>query len=308
VFSDGRIELTCDPCASGIRPAFVAVEPVADVATAPPRRFARHALLAAGAILVGTVALAIANGGAAHQAAAATGRPAGWDQVTAPVEPDETLESVDWAPRPAASSVAPPVHPALPPIPERDGEPLDEWLPSLKDWTHPVPGSPDIVPVKGSRSFGAHRDGTRNECGGGHCGVDLEGERGQTVVAVAWGTVVKIQSDERGRGGRYVRVEHPDYVYTSYFHLDAIAPGLAVGQEVEPGQPVGTLGRSGIRVSMPHLHFALEIPDENGVGGLRHVDPVPFLARAQVLARDAVPAIAEGRSEAPVDADPDARP
>jgi len=312
IFADGRIELTCEPCASGIRPVFVAVEPVEDVTLVRPRRKGRHALLGAGAVALGIVAVALTNGGAAsHQAAAATSslRPAGWDQVTLPADEEEALEAADWTPAVApvlASSEAPAVHPALPQIPELDGEPLDEWLPALKDWTHPVPGSPDIVPIKGSRIFGAHRDGTRNGCGGGHCGVDLEGERGQPVVAVAWGTVVKIQRSDGARGGRYVRIEHPDYVYTSYFHLDRIAPGLEIGQEVDPGQPIGTLGRSGIHISMPHLHFAIEIPDENGAGGLRHIDPVPFLARAHVLGRRAVPELAP--SEGPIDADPNAGP
>jgi murein DD-endopeptidase MepM/ murein hydrolase activator NlpD len=122
----------------------------------------------------------------------------------------------------------------------------------------------------------------REECGAGHCGVDLEGDRGQDVVAVAWGTVVRIQNDPDGRGGRYVKIEHPDFVYTSYFHLDRIARGLEVGMEVEPGTPLGELGASGIHISMPHLHFALEIVED---GELTFIDPVPFLHRAEVLPR-----------------------
>jgi murein DD-endopeptidase MepM/ murein hydrolase activator NlpD len=305
IFSDGRIELTCEPCASGLRPAVVAVELVDEPPPARPRRVLRHAMLGIGAVAIGVAALALANGGASHSAAAASARPAGWDQVTAPDDWEVADEAAAWAPEDESKAPAPASHPALPPMPEVNGEPIDEWYPSLKEWTHPVPGSPDIVPTKGSRIFGAVRGGTRNECGGGHCGVDLEGERGQPVVAVAWGTVVKIQREDGGRGGRYVRIEHPDYVYTSYFHLDRIAPGLEIGQEIEPGTPIGTLGRSGIHISMPHLHFALEVPDEAGVNGLRHADPVPFLARAHVLGRRAVPELA---SEAPVDADADAGP
>lgn len=179
-----------------------------------------------------------------------------------------------------AATEASPAAAPLPPIPERDGERLDEWYPTLRDWVHPVPGSTEIVPAKGSRLFGAARDHAANGCGGGHCGIDLEGERGQPVVAVAWGTVVKIERNDASRGGRYVRIEHPDFVYTSYFHLDAIAPELEVGMEVDPGQPIGTLGRSGIRVSMPHLHLALEVPEG---ATLRFIDPLPFLARSTVI-------------------------
>jgi murein DD-endopeptidase MepM/ murein hydrolase activator NlpD len=189
----------------------------------------------------------------------------------------------------AEELVEPPRELPVAPIPEREGEPLDEWLPILRDWVHPVPGSTDIVPRRASRMFGAHRDGDRpHRCGGGHCGVDLDGERGQPVVAVAWGTVLRINRDADSLGGRYVRIEHPDFVHTTYFHLDLIAPDLQVGDEVTPGQALGTIGSTGIRVSVPHLHFSLEILEENT---RIFIDPAPFLARAQVLGRHDVPEI-----------------
>ncbi len=156
-------------------------------------------------------------------------------------------------------------------------------MPTLRDWVHPVPGTSDLFPVRPNRLFGADRDGDdRPECGGGHCGVDLGGDRGQALVAVAWGTVSKIQREPNRRGGRYVRIEHPDFVYSSYFHLDRIAPDLAVGDEVEAGRPLGALGSSGIKVSSPHLHFGLELP---GRGASVFVDPSPYLARARVIER-----------------------
>jgi murein DD-endopeptidase MepM/ murein hydrolase activator NlpD len=63
-------------------------------------------------------------------------------------------------------------------------------------------------------------------------------------------------------------------------HLDAITAELKVGDEVEAGQVLGTLGRSGIHSGEPHLHFALEIQDG---GQMRYLDPSPFLARAEVV-------------------------
>lgn len=169
-------------------------------------------------------------------------------------------------------------------VPVVEDEALDEWYPALRDWVHPVPGTDELVPVRSSRWFGARRVAVdRPECGRGHCGLDLDGERGQAVVAVAWGTVQRVQHDPSGRGGRYVRIEHPDGLHTSYFHLDRIAPGLTVGDEVEAGTPLGALGASGIHASAPHLHFALEIADH---GKDHYVDPTPFLARATVLDRD----------------------
>ena len=41
-----------------------------------------------------------------------------------------------------------------------------------------------------------------------------------------------------------------------------------------------TFGRSGIKVSGPHLHFGVAISDGER---LRNIDPLPFLERAQTL-------------------------
>ena len=156
--------------------------------------------------------------------------------------------------------------------------------PALLHWTHPVTGTDELTPVRSTRKFGAHRDGVSDpgRCGEGHCGVDLSGPRGRPIVAVAAGTVVRVEHSARGRdgrSGRYVRIEHPDGVFTSYMHLDAIAADLDTGDLVEPGQVLGTLGKTAIYHGEPHLHLGLEILDH---GELRYLDPAPFLADAEV--------------------------
>lgn len=161
---------------------------------------------------------------------------------------------------------------------ENGDEPLEERLPTLIDWIHPVLGSSEEFPLRSTRRFGAARENVkRKECGQGHCGVDLDGPRGTPIVAVAWGQVVRIEQRSNRRSGKYVRIEHPDYVYTSYMHLDSIASALEVGDEVQPGQVLGTLGRTGIWRGMPHLHFSLEVPMS---GELMHIDPTPYLTSA----------------------------
>lgn len=302
--ADGRVQVECPPCARGDRPA-VAVEAVVEEPTPRPARRRWIAALG-GAALVGAVGLAAASIGRPRPAQAVVSARAVLAEEPAIAEEGQVEAALEPAPPPVARSapaVAPPPPPPIEaeeliepprelpvaPIPERDGEPLDEWLPTLRDWVHPVPGSPEIVPRRASRMFGAHRDGDRpHRCGGGHCGVDLDGERGQPVVAVAWGTVLRINREADSLGGRYVRIEHPDFVHTTYFHLDLIAPDLKVGDEVMPGQALGTIGSTGIRVSVPHLHFSLEILEENT---RIFIDPAPFLARAQVLGRHDVPEI-----------------
>jgi murein DD-endopeptidase MepM/ murein hydrolase activator NlpD len=166
-----------------------------------------------------------------------------------------------------------------------DLDELEEERPSLRDWVHPVTGSDEKIPARGTRRFGAHRDGVTGptRCGQGHCGVDLAGPRGRPVVAVAWGTVVRVEHSANGRdgrSGRYVRVEHPEGVFTSYMHLDAIEAEIQVGDEVVAGQVLGTLGKSGIYSAEQHLHFGLEIQIDHA---LRYVDPSPFLERAEVV-------------------------
>jgi murein DD-endopeptidase MepM/ murein hydrolase activator NlpD len=160
-------------------------------------------------------------------------------------------------------------------------EPLEERLPTLADWVFPVKGSDESFPLRGTRRFGAGRDGQAPaECGSGHCGVDLDGPRGTPVVAVAWGVVTRIERRGDRSSGKYVRIEHPDTVYTAYMHLDDIADGLQIGDEVSPGDVIGTLGRTGIKHSAPHLHFGLAVPSGNQ---LVHIDPAPYLERAERL-------------------------
>jgi len=178
------------------------------------------------------------------------------------------------------------------PIPSEGGQHLDELYPSLVDWIHPVTGSDEHMPEQASRHFGAERKGvTRTECGAGHCGVDLDGPRGRPVVAVADGTVIRVERHELGldgRSGRYVRIEHDDGTLTAYTHLDDIADGLEVGDHVDGGQYIGTLGATAVYSAAPHLHFSLEIPNHPGAlhgdnTDTHYVDPAPFLVRAKIV-------------------------
>lgn len=204
----------------------------------------------------------------------------------------ETTESLAPGARLSEREIAPAaLEPRdLHPVPVVDGQPLDELYPSLIDWIHPVADTDDLLPPRSSASFGAVRRGVdRTECGGGHCGVDLVGPIGRPVVAVGDGVVVRIERSEMGRdgrSGRYVRIEHADGTLTAYMHLDEIVDGLEVGDRVDGGQQIGTLGASGIHTAAPHVHFALELPNTPGTHGdhsdTHYVDPVPFLARASI--------------------------
>jgi murein DD-endopeptidase MepM/ murein hydrolase activator NlpD len=179
------------------------------------------------------------------------------------------------------------------PIALEKGTPIDELYPSLTDWVHPVTGTERALSERPTGNFGAERGGaTHLECGAGHCGVDLGGPRGRPIVAVTDGVVVRVEHSELGRdgrSGRYVRIEHDDGTITAYMHLDSIISGLQVGDHVDGGQQIGTLGATAVHSAAPHLHFSLELPNIPGTHGdnvnTHYVDPAPFLVRAAVLDR-----------------------
>jgi murein DD-endopeptidase MepM/ murein hydrolase activator NlpD len=286
--SDGRVALWCASCAVNGPPVREAVPAViveaVEEAPEPRRsRFARAVMPVVGAAIAFVAMMSTA---------AVTVIERGPDSTTVANVADEVV------PEPVAVRV-------LDPSPEQDPvaaepevrttttetldllelDPLEDDRPSLRDWVHPVTGTDEKVPARGTRRFGAHRDGVSDptKCGSGHCGLDLAGPRGRPVVAVAWGTVVRVEHSARGRdgrSGRYVRIEHPEGVFTSYMHLDAIEADLKVGDEVVAGQVIGTLGKTAIYHGEQHLHFGLEIEID---GVVRYVDPTPFLERAEVV-------------------------
>jgi len=226
-----------------------------------------------------------------------------WGEMAPP--PPASLANVDLAPssEPVALRISDTAHERVPPrqvtveteiearyeVPVRRGMRLDERFPSLRAWTHPVTGTSELMPEQSSRHFGAAREGIeRPECGEGHCGVDLDGPRGRPIVAVAAGTVVRVELSELGldgRSGRYVRIEHDDGTLTAYMHMDDVAE-VHVGDRVAAGQYLGTLGATAVFSSAPHLHFSLEIPEHPDQHGdttdTHYVDPAPFLVRSTI--------------------------
>jgi murein DD-endopeptidase MepM/ murein hydrolase activator NlpD len=178
--------------------------------------------------------------------------------------------------------------PAASEMPAVDGVPINQTFPALNGWIHPVADSTELTPTRWQRLFHAPRPGSGSRKGCGrrrHCGLDLDGPRGRTIVAVTAGTVVHIERSRNGKdglSGRYVRIEHAGGIFTAYMHLDSIAPGLVLGATVEAGQYIGRLGKSGIRRGDPHLHFNLELPAANNQ--TQYIDATPFLLRAKVIA------------------------
>jgi len=57
-----------------------------------------------------------------------------------------------------------------------------------------------------------------------------------------------------------------------YGHCQGIAPGVADGQQVQPGDLIATSGSTG-NSTTPHVHYEVR----QGRGADSFVDPTPFL-------------------------------
>lgn len=77
-------------------------------------------------------------------------------------------------------------------------------------------------------------------------------DEGAPVVAAATGTVATAQATPRGGYGRWVVIDHGDGESSLYAHLGSVT--VALGQRVDQGTMIGTVGDSG-NTRGAHLHF-----------------------------------------------------
>ena len=89
--------------------------------------------------------------------------------------------------------------------------------------------------------------GTR---GGGHSGVDIDGDFGDPVWAAKAGTVTS--AGYNGSYGNDIVIDHGGNVKTRYSHLQTIS--VEAGDAVDIGQQIGTEGSTGNSTGS-HLHF-----------------------------------------------------
>ena len=138
------------------------------------------------------------------------------------------------------------------------------------------------IPVQGIKRDQLADTYTQARAGGGrsHDAIDIMAPEGTPVFAAADGTVEKLFFSPGG-GGITVYVRSPDQRWIYYYaHLQGYAPGLAEGQRVKRGQPIGRVGHTGnANPAGPHLHFAINRmqPGEKWYQG-SPINPYPLLA------------------------------
>lgn len=103
-----------------------------------------------------------------------------------------------------------------------------------------------------------------------HSGMDIDGERGDSVFAPGGGTVVK--AGWSGGYGNMIEIEHGSGVLTRYGHLSKV--DVAVGDTVTRSQLIGYVGSTG-RSTGPHLHFEFRLNE-------RSINPRHFLPQEPV--------------------------
>jgi murein DD-endopeptidase MepM/ murein hydrolase activator NlpD len=157
------------------------------------------------------------------------------------------------------------------------------------DVVPPLEGTPRVA----TSGPGDERDGGARR----HRGLDIAATLGEPVRAIADGHVIFAGVNLPGRsrtgpippekikrwawrrlgvGGIYVCLEHQDVpkrIVTCYMHLSSYL--VNDRQDVKAGETIAFVGRTGVKVSPPHLHFEVRVDD-------RFTNPVRTLGDAVI--------------------------
>jgi murein DD-endopeptidase MepM/ murein hydrolase activator NlpD len=127
---------------------------------------------------------------------------------------------------------------------ERTSNP--EFLPTM--WAHMG---------KINNEFGFRRNPFGGRSYEFHPGLDIDGDKGDVIVAPANGVVSK--AGWQGGYGNLIEIDHGNGLKTRYGHLSKI--DVQVGDSVQKSQPIGLIGSTG-RSTGPHLHYELRLNDK----------------------------------------------
>lgn len=168
-----------------------------------------------------------------------------------------------------------------PPV-EEARRPIDPVAPALKQPERAARQAESLlIPVKGI-SRADLRDNFHDARGKRvHRALDIMARRGTPVVAAGDGRVAKVYRHPLGGLCVYQYDAKREYAYY-YAHLDSYAKGLAEGDELKRGDPIGYVGTTGnASPTAPHLHFALiKLAADGKWYKGTPVNPLPYLVDA----------------------------
>lgn len=136
-------------------------------------------------------------------------------------------------------------------------------------------GNPRYLPTiwahlgKINNEFGFRRNPFGGRSYEFHSGMDIDGDKGDMVVAPANGRVVK--AGWHGGYGYLIEIDHGNGLSTRYGHLSKI--GVKEGDTVQRGQVIALIGSTG-RSTGPHLHYELRL-DDKAINPRRFLPPEP---------------------------------
>lgn len=123
--------------------------------------------------------------------------------------------------------------------------------------------SPDALPTmwahlgKINNEFGFRRNPFGGRSYEFHAGMDIDGEKGDTVIAPGKGVIIK--AGWQGGYGNMIEIDHGNGITTRYGHLSKVE--VEVGQTIGRGELIGYVGSTG-RSTGPHLHYELRLNDK----------------------------------------------
>ena len=134
-----------------------------------------------------------------------------------------------------------------------------------------------VFPVYGPASFGDSYGAPRPWIASGwHHGLDIFGQLGTPLLAVADGTVFSVGWNDLGGYRVWLRDRDGNEFY--YAHLSAFSPFAVNGQQVKAGTVLGFMGNSGDAETTPyHLHFEIHPVGLLYMGYDGVVNPYPYL-------------------------------
>ncbi|REJ79147.1 MAG: M23 family peptidase [Acidobacteria bacterium] len=107
-----------------------------------------------------------------------------------------------------------------------------------------------------------------------HAGMDIDGDRGDIIVAPAHGIIA--EAGWKGGYGYMIEIDHGNGLKTRYGHLSKLE--VKEGEPIERGQLIGFVGSTG-RSTGPHLHYELRL-DEKPINPRRFLPPEPTEIRS----------------------------
>lgn len=188
-------------------------------------------------------------------------------QVVVTPPPTAPLPTVTPVPTPTPTPVPTPAPtPSATPKPSATPAPTPAPTPAALVFTWPVKGEVlaghSVETLAYDETMGDWRT---------HAGLDIAATLGTQVVAAARGTVIDVSFDELM--GSTVTIEHQDGMESKYCNL-AAKPPVAVGDEVETGSVIGSVGDTAAMEGAKPSHLHFELTKDSAA-----VDPLEYLPK-----------------------------